>query len=250
MQRGSLRLGTWLGIRVNLHWSVAVIALVLASSLAGGVGWYAASVGVVGFLVSILVHEFAHALTARRYDVDTESIQLWALGGIARLKSESPSARAEGWIAAAGPLASFALAGLFGAVWWWGTGADTAGAFETMLFWLAIINALLGGFNLLPGAPLDGGRIVKAVRWGQHGNRYRAAREAGQAGTGLAWLLIGLGFLLVVRSDGGLWWLIVGLFILVNAQVEIRAAAVGERLDGLTVGDLTWYGLAHAGPDK
>lgn len=249
MQRGSLRLGTWLGIRVNLHWSVAVIALVLASSLAGGVGWYAASVGVVGFLVSILVHEFAHALTARRYDVDTESIQLWALGGIARLKSESPSARAEGWIAAAGPLASCALAGLFGAVWWWGTGADTAGAFETMLFWLAIINALLGGFNLLPGAPLDGGRIVKAVRWGQHGNRYRAAREAGQAGTGLAWLLIGLGFLLVVRSDGGLWWLIVGLFILVNAQVEIRAAAVGERLDGLTVGDLTWYGLAHAGPD-
>lgn len=247
MQRGTLRLGTWLGIRVNVHWSVAVIGVLLGSSLAGAVGWGAATIGVVGFLVSILVHEFAHALTARHYDVDTESIQLWALGGIARLRSESPSARAEGWIAAAGPLASFGLAVGFGAIWWSGGSPD--GALGAMLLWLAIINALLALFNLLPGAPLDGGRIVKAVRWAQHGNRYRAAREAGRAGTVLAWLLTGLGFALLVRGDGGLWLMIAGLFVLVNAQVEIRAAEVGERLDGLTVGDLTWYGLAHAGPD-
>lgn len=247
MQRGILPLGTWLGIRVNVHWSVAVIGVLLGSSLAGAVGWGAATIGVVGFLVSILVHEFAHALTARHYDVDTESIQLWALGGIARLRSEAPSARAEGWIAAAGPLASFGLALAFGAIWW--SGGSPEGALGAMLLWLAIINALLAVFNLLPGAPLDGGRIVKAVRWAQHGNRYRAAREAGRAGTTLAWLLTGFGFLMLVRSDGGLWLMITGLFVLVNAQVEIRAAEVGERLDGLTVGDLTWYGLAHAGPD-
>ena len=118
-----------------------------------------------------------------------------------------------------------------------------------MVVWLAVINALLALFNLLPGAPLDGGRIVKAVRWAQHGSRYRAAREAGRAGTVLAWLLTGAGFLLLVRDDGGLWLMITGLFVLVNAQVEIRAADIGERLDGLTVGDLAWYGLAHAGPD-
>ena len=249
MQRGSLRLGTWLGIRVNLHWSVAVVAVLLGSSLAGGVGWTAAAIGVVGFLVSILVHEFAHALTARHYDVETESIQLWALGGIARLRSESPSARAEGWIAAAGPLSSFGLSFAFAGFWWWGLGADVAGPMGTIVLWLAVVNAILAVFNLLPGAPLDGGRIVKAVRWAQHGNRYRAAREAGRAGTVLAWLLTGVGFVMLVRSDGGLWLMIVGLFVLVNAQVEIRAADLGARLEGITVGDLTWYGVAQAGPD-
>lgn len=249
MQRGSLPLGTWLGIRVNVHWSVAVIALLLGSSLAGGVGWTAATIGVVGFLVSILVHEFAHALTARHYDVETESIQLWALGGIARLRSESPSARAEGWIAAAGPLASFGLAIAFGALWWSGLDAELDRPIGAIVAWLSIVNAILAAFNLLPGAPLDGGRIVKAVRWAQHGSRYRAAREAGRAGTALAWLLTAVGFLMLVRSDGGLWLMIVGLFVLVNAQVEIRAAELGERLEGITVGDLTWYGVAQAGPD-
>lgn len=249
MQRGSLRLGTWLGIRVNVHWSVAVVAVLLGSSLAGAVGWTAATIGVVGFLVSILVHEFAHALTARRYDVDTESIQLWALGGIARLKSESPSARAEGWIAAAGPLASFGLAVVFAGVWWSAGAREFDGPIAAIVVWLAIVNAILAAFNLLPGAPLDGGRIVKAVRWSQHGSRYRAAREAGRAGTALAWLLTGVGFLMLVRSDGGLWMMIIGLFVLVNAQVEIRAAELGERLEGITVGDLTWYGVAQAGPD-
>lgn len=249
MNSGSLRLGTVLGIRVNIHWSVGVIGLLLATSLASVTGWGAALGGVVGFLVSILVHEFSHALTARHYGVETESIQLWALGGIARLRSEAPTARAEGWIAAAGPLASFALAiGLIGA--WWaggGTGADLA--LWPMVLWLGAINGLLAVFNLLPGAPLDGGRIVKAVRWGRHGNRYRAAREAGNAGRAIAWILIAVGAALTVQGLGGIWLMVTGLFVLVTAQVEISGANVAERLDGVTVGDLTWYGVAHAGPD-
>ncbi|MCB0965538.1 MAG: site-2 protease family protein [Ilumatobacter sp.] len=242
-------MGTWLGIRVKVHWSVAVIGVLLGSMLADHVGWGIALVGVAGFLFSILGHEFAHALTARHYGVDTESIQLWALGGIARLRGESPTARAEGWIAAAGPLASLGLGVGFGAIWLLGGAREFDSPLGAMVVWLAVINALLALFNLLPGAPLDGGRIVKAVRWAQHGSRYRAAREAGRAGTVLAWLLTGAGFLLLVRDDGGLWLMITGLFVLVNAQVEIRAADIGERLDGLTVGDLAWYGLAHAGPD-
>jgi len=249
MTSGSLKLGSLLGIRVYLHWSVAVIAVLLASSLAGAAGWGLASAGVVGFLVSILVHEFAHALTARRFDVETESIQLWALGGIARLRSEAPTARAEGWIAAAGPLASAGLAVLATAAWWFGAPGTGGADVWSLLLWLGVINAMLAVFNLLPGAPLDGGRIVKAVRWGRHGNRFRAAREAGQAGQVVAWLVIAAGFVLMLQGQGGIWFMITGLFILVNAKVEISGADMAERLDGVTVGDLTWYGVAHAGPD-
>ena len=249
MNSGSLRLGSLFGIRVNIHWSVAVIALLLGSSLGRSIGWVPAVIGVVGFLASILAHEFAHALTARRYDVDTESIQLWALGGIARLKSEAPTARAEGWIAAAGPLASLALGIGFTAAWWFSGGVDVDGPFWSVLVWLGLINGLLAVFNMLPGAPLDGGRLVKAVRWGRHGNRFRATREAGRAGVFLAWIMIAGGVALLVNGQGGLWLAITGLFILVNAKVEMSASHIAERLDGITVGDLTWYGVAHAGPD-
>jgi Zn-dependent protease len=249
MNSGSLRLGSLFGIRVNVHWSVAVIATLLVSSFANEVGWMPASVAAAAFLFSILVHEFAHALTARRFGVETDSIQLWALGGIARLRSEAPTARAEGWIAAAGPLASLGLAVSLTGAWWLGTGAEPAGQMWSILLWLGFINGLLAVFNMLPGAPLDGGRIVKAVRWSRHGNRYRAAREAGRAGVWVAWLLIGGGFVLLVNGQSGIWTMVVGLFILVNARVEISASEVAERLDGLTVGDLTWYGVAHAGPD-
>jgi Zn-dependent protease len=249
MTSGSFKLGSLFGIGVHAHWSVAIIAMLLGSSLAGAAGWGWAFAGVIGFLTSILVHEFAHALTARRFGVGTQSIQLWALGGLARLDREAPTARAEGWIAAAGPLASASLAALAAVAWWFGDAGASGADVWSLMAWLALINAMLAAFNLLPGAPLDGGRIVKAVRWSQHGNRHRATREAGVAGQFVAWAIIAVGFFVLVRGEGGILLMITGLFILVNAKVEIAGAAMAERLDGITVGDLTWYGIAHAGPD-
>ena len=110
MLAASFKLGRIAGISVNLHWSVALIALLLGSGLAPPLGLAAAAAGVVLFLGSILGHELSHALVARRFGVGTRSIELWALGGMARLDRESPSPKAEGWIAAAGPLASIAIA--------------------------------------------------------------------------------------------------------------------------------------------
>ena len=249
MNTGSLSLGSLFGIRVNVHWSVLIIAMLIGASLANLVGFLPAFVGVVAFLASILVHEFAHALTARRFGVGTQSIQLWALGGVARLDRESPTARAEGWIAAAGPIASV-LIGVAGvAVWWFAGGPDGDNAYLAVLGWLGIINAALALFNLLPGAPLDGGRIVKAVRWGRHGDRHRAAREAGQAGVVIGWLLGALGFGLILQAQSGVWLMIVGLFIAINARVEMSAADLGAQLAGVTVRDLTWFGVAQAGTD-
>jgi hypothetical protein len=157
--------------------------------------------------------------------------------------------RAEGWIAAAGPLASFAVAGAGIVGWFTLRELGFAGAIASMIGWIGFVNLLLAVFNLLPGAPLDGGRIVKAVRWRMHGNRYRATRDAGRAGTYLGWGLAGLGLWLIATGRPGIWLLLTGVFIAVNAKGEILASYVTERLDGVKVRDLTWFGLAEAGDD-
>lgn len=249
MNSGSLQLGTLSGILVKVHWSVALISMLLGVSLAQAIGFVPAAIAVVAFMASILVHEFAHALTARRFDVGTESIQLWALGGVARLDRESPSAKAEGWIAAAGPIASIGVALASLGVWALLGGAANDSSYVAVLGWLGIINALLAVFNLLPGAPLDGGRIVKAVRWAIHGDRHRAGVEAGRAGIVIGWLVAGVGFFLIMREQSGIWLIITGAFIAVNAHVEIAAATIAGRLSGSKVRDLTWFGVAEAGTD-
>lgn len=249
MNTGSLSLGTWFGIRVRLHWSVLIIAALLSANLAGVVGPLPAAFGVGAFLGSILVHEFAHALTARRFGVGTESIQLWALGGVARLDRVAPTARAEGWIAAAGPIASVLLAVGGVAAWWAAGGPDGGNGFLVVLGWLGIINGGLALFNLLPGAPLDGGRILKAARWARHGDRHRAAREAGQAGVVVGWLVGAIGLALVLRDQSGVWLMVTGVFIAINARVEMSAAELAARLAQVRVRDLTWFGVAAAGSD-
>ena len=249
MNSGSLQLGTVSGILVKVHWSVALISMLLGVSLAQEIGLIPAALAVTAFMASILLHEFAHALTARRFGVGTESIQLWALGGVARLDRESPSAKAEGWIAAAGPIGSVAVALASLGGWWLLGGADSNSSYVAVLGWLGVINALLAVFNLLPGAPLDGGRIVKAVRWAIHGDRYRAAREAGRAGIAIGWLVAAGGFFLIMQEQSGIWLVITGAFIAVNAHVEIAAATIAGRLSGFKVRDLTWFGVAEAGAD-
>ena len=246
---GSIPLGRFAGISVSAHWSAGLIAVVIGSTLHGLFGLHAAVIGTIAFLISILLHEFGHALTARRFGVETESIQLWALGGVARLSREPSSPKAEGWIAAAGPLTSVAIA-VASLSAWWGFGADASNSeFVALLAWLGFTNAALALFNLLPGAPLDGGRIVKAVRWAMHGNRYRAMREAGRAGSVLGWTLAALGLGLMLRGESGFVLMAVGVFVAMNARVEMAVARVAERLDGVKVRDLTWFGVAAAGTD-
>ncbi|CAN5492672.1 site-2 protease family protein [soil metagenome] len=249
MFTSSLKLGRISGVAVNLHWSVALIGVLLGIGLAPALGWPAATVAIVAFLASILAHEMAHALVARRFGVGTQSIELWALGGIARLEREAPTPRAEGWIAAAGPLASFGLGALGIGAWLALNAGGYTDGFVRVVFWLGFVNVLLAVFNLLPGAPLDGGRIVKAVRWRMHGDRFRAMRDAGQAGSYLGWGLGGLGLWLTFTGRPGIWLVVTGVFIAVNARAEIMSSYVSERLDGVKVRDLTWFGLAATDAD-
>ena len=238
---GSLSLGRIGGIPVRVHWSVGLVAVLIGLNLAAAFGTVAGLVAVVAFFASILAHELGHAFVARRHGVGTESIQLWALGGMARLDRESPTPRAEGLIAAAGPAVSLVI------------GAASVGAalaFESpVIAWLAGINLLLAVFNMLPGAPLDGGRVLRAWRWSRTGDRFRASREAGNAGRVLGWSIGIVGLGLTLNGYNGIFLAIVGVFIAMSARAEIMSSYFAESLSGIKVRDLTWFGVAEAGDD-
>jgi Zn-dependent protease len=250
MLSGSISLGRLAGAPLRVHWSAALVGILFGAMMLPEFGVFAAAVTIVAFFASIVGHEAAHAYVARRFGVPVSSIDLWALGGMARMEHEPRTPRAEGWIAAAGPLASLLMGGA-------GIGLAfvtyTAGLprdFVVVFAWVGVINVLLGVFNLLPGAPLDGGRIVRAVRWRQHGDRNRAMREAGQAGRVIGWGLAGLGLgMILTQNTNGVFVLVTGMFIGINARAEVSFADVSHRLAGVTVGELTWYGVAETGRD-
>lgn len=241
MMTGSIRLGTYAGIPVRAHWSMALVAVLFGVNLSTQLGLVPGLIATLAFFASILAHEFGHALVGRRYGVQTKSIDLWALGGVAHLDREAPTPRADGLIAVAGPAVSL----IIGVV-----AFGLATVLESpVLAWIGIVNGLLAMFNMLPGAPLDGGRVLRAFRWARTGNKYRAMREAGNAGRLLGWLMAGGGVLLMLNGQFGVFILITGVFIALNAKAEIMASYIGEQLDGTTVGDLTWFGIAEAGTD-
>lgn len=250
MLNGSVSLGRWVGISVRVHWSALLIAVLLGTGLSQSLGWGVASIGILAFLGSILAHEFSHALVARRFGVGTRSIELWALGGMARLDREAPTPRAEGWIAAAGPLASL-FVGLVALGVWFALGARGIGPIAateilTLLGWLGLINLILAGFNMLPGAPLDGGRVVRAVRWSRHGDRFRATREAARAGGALGWIMGGGGLWMMLNGYPGIFVMLTGVFIALNAKAEYLGSYMVERLDRERLDAMAWFGLAAA----
>lgn len=249
MLRGSLPVGRYLGTTVRVHWSAFVVAGLLGLFLAEDLDLLLATAGVLGFFVAILLHEFAHALTSRRFGIETSSIELWGLGGLAHLDKDPDTPRAAGWIAAAGPLSNGVVGGLAALAAWLLNRAAVGDDPVIALAWFAAVNLALAAFNVLPGAPLDGGRIFRAIRWAQHGERYRAMRESAILGNILGWGLAAFGLSLMLNGRSGLWLIASGLFIIVSARVEAVAALVGERLGPAKVNQYTWFGLAEAGPD-
>jgi Zn-dependent protease/CBS domain-containing protein len=250
--RQTLRLGRLAGIPLGAHWSVLVIMALLVQGLATGVlpaaapGWSRAAYWATGvaaallFLGSLMAHEMAHALVARHYRIRVSRVTLWLLGGVAELEDEAPHARADLFVAAAGPLTSVVAGLVFGAA---AFGADALAAPVVLvagLGWLAAINVVLAIFNLLPGAPLDGGRILRAIVWRIRGDRYRAGVVASRAGVGLGGLLAfgGLLEVFVLRQAGGLWLAVVGWFLASAATMEGGQARVRASLVGRPVRDI------------
>jgi Zn-dependent protease/CBS domain-containing protein len=187
------------------------------------------------FLITLLAHELAHAVVARRYRMRVQQITLWMLGGLTELDGQPPTPRADALIAAAGPLTSLGVGAVSAALAWTIGGT---GLLAAALGWLAGVSLLLGVFNLLPGAPLDGGRLLRGVLWWRYRDRARAEDAAARAGRVLGSVLVALGFLEVLAGAyTGLWLALIGWFIISGAADE-RYAAQAERLAGLRAQDV------------
>lgn len=238
------------GLPVAVDWSVLVIATLLAWVLAEtalpemapghlpGTYWLAGFAGAVLLLLSVLAHELAHALVARRSGVEVERLTLWVLGGIASLRGTPPTPRADFRIAAVGPAISVGLGAGFAAVAVALTAVDASDLAVGVVVWLALANIVLAVFNLVPGAPLDGGRVLRAFLWHRWGDRVRAATAATTAGQAVASGLVVLAALSFLAGDtvGAVWLLLVAWFVHSAARAE-RASTVAEHvLAGVPVG--------------
>lgn len=255
---GTIRIGRILGVPVGVHWSLLGIGLLLTLTMATGnlpiahpghdswVYWSVGAATTAAFFLTVLAHEVGHAVAARRYGVGVEGIDLWILGGVARLSDEAPTPKAEWRIAAAGPLVSVLLTGALGSVAYALAQAGAPELITASLAWLAVVNGVLAVFNLLPAAPLDGGRILAAVVWRRTGDRIRAADRASQAGQFLGWLMIAWGVVSFLRGDGSIITALLGWFLLTAARQDAMSARARAALSGVTVGDITWFGIARA----
>jgi Zn-dependent protease len=184
----------------------------------------------LGLFASIVVHELCHSLVARRYGLPMKGITLFLFGGVAEMEEEPPSARAEFMMAVAGPLASLVVAGAF-------LLAATAALPDTVkgvLRWIGYINLILVAFNLIPGFPLDGGRMLRAGLWRWKGDFRWATRASSRVGAGFGALLIGLGILnlLLLNPVGGLWWILIGMFIRGAAKMGYQQLLIRKSLEG------------------
>jgi len=246
----SLHLGRIGDIRIGLNWSLFPIFFLIAWSLAevllpaaapgftGGGYWFFALLTAVAFYVSLLAHELSHAFVARRHGVAVKGIVLWLFGGVAQLEGDTPDARAELHVAAAGPATSLGIAAITAVVAWFLDLIGVSALMVASVSWLAGINALLAAFNLLPAFPLDGGRILRAVLWRRWSDRLRATAVATKVGQVAGYGLIAVGtveFLTGGGALGGIWLALIGWFITVTARRQnelVNERARAERPGG------------------
>jgi Zn-dependent protease len=251
----AVTVATIAAIPVRLHWSwliifgLLIVALrpIYAVALCGGVqlcgpdiGFAAGLAALIG--VSVLLHEVGHALTARWHAVPVRSITLFAFGGVAEVEQEAADPIADFAIAVAGPAVSLLIAFVAGGIWWLSTlSEDPLPAFAIVAAHLAAANAMLGIFNLLPGYPMDGGRVLRATLWFLNDQMLPATRQAAAVGRACG-VLIGLGGLsvgLLAREPlAALWAVAVGIFLFRIANTSYRQALLQSALLGVTVSDL------------
>jgi Zn-dependent protease len=233
-------LGLGLGRFPQLHPDRPAVAYLVAGAVAA-----------VLLVASILIHELAHAVVARANGVEVDRIVLWLLGGTAQLRSEPRTPGADLAVAVAGPATSVALGGVFwlANIAWLAIAGD--GLVAATLGYLAFINVLLAVFNLMPAAPLDGGRVLRAAVWAGTGDRTRAAVLAARAGRflGLALIVFGFAQVLLFGAIGGLWLALIGWFLVTAAQAEENHTVLNQRLRGVRVRDAMGPPPVTATPD-
>ncbi len=243
----AFNLGRLFGIQFRLHYTWFIVFVLVVVSLSAQyfpttyAGWSLVTYWVIGiitsllFFASVLAHELAHSLVARVNGIPVKSITLFIFGGVAQITREAKKASAELIMAAAGPACSLAIGGLFALLWLVTRG--TAEPIAAMAIWLAGVNGLLAAFNLIPGFPLDGGRVFRSVLWRFTGSYYRSTRIATQTGRVVGYLFIlgGISVVFLLRDlFGGLWLAFIGWFLENAASTSYCQAQWREEMAGLT----------------
>lgn len=244
---------SWFLIAALIVWSLSAGYFPHAVTDLGPAGYLALSVvAMLGLFACLILHELSHSLVARRFGLGVGSITLFIFGGVAELDEEPASARSEFWIAIAGPVMSFALAGAFLLALAYSRQVGLPVSVLALFEYLAIVNIVLALFNLLPAFPLDGGRVLRAVLWARLGDVVRATRIASSAGVFFAYLLIGLGLLSVFAGGqlGGLWQVVIGLFLLTAARTTYQQLLTRMALKGKTVATIMTAEPWTVGPEE
>jgi Zn-dependent protease/CBS domain-containing protein len=247
---GSLRLGKIAGIDIYAHLSWFIILVLLTWSLASGwfaqlfPGWATTTYWIVAFISAlllfgcVLVHELAHALVAQASGLTVRNITLFIFGGVAHVEEDMKRPGVEFRVAIAGPIASFLLAGVafLLVLPLRGSGASA----EAALDYLAVANFLLGAFNLLPGFPLDGGRVLRSIIWKATGNFKKSTHIASSVGQAFAYVFILLGIIGFFTGNffNGLWVVFIGWFLLSAAQTASTQVELQSALQGVSVGQV------------
>ena len=250
----SIRLGRLFGIEVGLHYSWFIIALLITMSLGSqfqashaewgsNVIWALSILTALLFFVTLLAHELSHALVARTRGLTTKAITLFALGGVAQIEKEPEDAKTEFLVGIVGPLSSAVIGFISLGLAWalgWRMGAAPETPLHAMFVWLGYINLSLAAFNMIPGYPLDGGRILRSILWLASGNPLRATQQAATVGKAIALLFIAFGILQYFRGAGfgGLWIAFIGWFLLQAATASASSVALTEGLKGVQVKDI------------
>ena len=252
--RPNITFGRLFGIEIGLHYSWFLIALLIVLSLTGqfsathkewglGIIWSISILTALLFFAALLAHEMSHALVARSRGISTRSITLFALGGVASIEQEPRDPKTEFWVGIIGPISSAVIGTVCLGIAWtagWIPGATPGTPVQAMLVWLGYINLLLAAFNMIPGFPLDGGRILRAVIWWITGNGARSTRLAARIGQFVALCFIAVGIFRFFGGEGfgGLWIAFIGWFLMQAAGASVMQTQLTTDLTGVRVSDV------------
>jgi len=245
--RGSWKIFTIWGIPVRVHYSWLIVFGLITWSLSTYYfpkaapelpalsHWIKGTIAALLLFSSVAFHELAHSFISKRYKMTIVGITLFIFGGVAQMKGEPPTPEAEFRIAIAGPLSSFFLSGLFFLLYI----ATTSPGVKALHEYLAKLNLILGLFNLIPGFPMDGGRVFRSFLWSRTKDFFKATRKASGLGQKIALFFIFFGLLSILTGfPGGLWLMLIGWFLYTAAQESYQRASLQETLSGVKVKDV------------
>ncbi len=254
--QGAWKVATVMGIPMRVHFSWFIVFGLITWSLSThyfpktapelpvASYWIKGTLAALLLFASVLFHELSHSYIAKKYHIPITSITLFIFGGVAQMKGEPPNPKAEFRMAIAGPLSSFFLSGLFFLV-----SVNTVGGLRALFSYLAQINFFLGAFNLIPGFPMDGGRVLRSVLWSRTKDYFYATQKASKFGQRIALFFLFLGlFLIFTGSSGGLWLMLIGWFLYLAAQSSSQQATLQAVLSGIKVKDVMVRDIVTLGP--